>query len=421
MISRADCQALDRADPLAALAAQFEPPPAGTIFLDGNSMGAMPLGAPARALQLLHDEWSAHRRHAWTVADWLDAPQRIGAAYAPLLGARPQDVIAVDNTTINLHKLLAYAVGINATADRRVVVYEADGFPTDLHVVQGLIRHNQRATKESTLGSLEGRAIRTPEDLYAALRDDVAAVLLSHADYRSSYRWNMAEVNRRAHQAGAQVIWDLSHSAGVVPIDLSGSDADYAVVCAYKYLSGGPGAAALAWIRPELQDRGWPALPGWLGHADRMHFQGDYEPARGVLSLVTGTMPVIQNAIAETAARLFAQVAPQQLWAKHRSLSETLVQLLDEQCGELGVRLISPRDYNQRGGHIAFAHIGGGPLCEALLADRVVGSYREPDVIRFGLAPTTLSHDDLWQAVQRLRTILLEERWRDPRFAAVSV
>lgn len=423
-MNRSDCEALDREDALATLALQFEPAPAGTIFLDGNSMGAMPKGAPARALALLHDEWSKHRRHAWTIADWLDAPQRIGAAYARLLGARPEDVIATDNTTLNLHKLLTYAARTPATADgespapespqaRNVIVYERDGFPTDLHVAQGLVLHSG--------GRYVGRAIDAPEQLDDALCSDVAAVLLSHADYRSSYRWDMASVNRRAHAVGAPVVWDLSHSAGVVPLRLMDDAADYAVVCGYKYLSGGPGAAALAWIHPRLQDRGWPALPGWLGHADRMHFQGDYAPAPGVLSLVTGTMPVIQNAIAETAARLFASLDPQQLWSKHRSLSETLVVLLREHCADLGVSLISPAVYEQRGGHVAFRHEGGGPLSEALLEARVVGSFREPDVLRFGLAPTTLSHVDLWEAVQRLRDILASGRWREPRFANVSV
>lgn len=425
MLSRADCQALDQNDPLAALAEQFEPAPEGVIFLDGNSMGAMPRAAPDRALSLLRDEWSKHRRHAWTLADWLDAPQRIGAGYARLLGARPQDVIAVDNTTINLHKLLDYAVRTPATSvgsgpvsagpanHRRVIVYESDGFPTDLHVAQGLIRHSG--------GQLIGRPIDSPDQLAAALDQDVAAVLLSHADYRSSHRWDMAEVNRNCHSLGAPVVWDLSHSAGVVPVRLMEDAADYAVVCGYKYLSGGPGAAALAWIHPNLQDRGWPALPGWLGHADRMHFQGDYAPAPGVLSLVTGTMPVIQNAIAETASRLFEHIEPTALWAKHRSLSETLARLLLERCGEFGVSLISPADYERRGGHLAFRHEGGGPLCEALLAAGVVGSFRAPDVIRFGLAPTTLSHVELWEAVDRLRDILASGRWREPRFANVSV
>jgi kynureninase len=413
-LDREACAALDRDDPLAAFAAEFEPAPAGTIFLDGNSMGAMPRGAPARAMRLLHDEWSAHRRHAWTVADWLDAPQRIGAAYAHLLGARPQDVIAVDNTTVNLHKLLVYLLQLCAADPRRTaIVHERDGFPTDLHVVQGVVQHGG--------GRWEARPIDGPEGLDAALRPDVAVVLLSHADYRSAYRWDMAGVTAHAHAVGARVLWDLSHTAGVVPVDLTGAGADAAVACAYKYLSGGPGAAALAWLHPALQDRGWPALPGWLGHADRLHFQGDYAPAPGVLSLVTGTMPVIQNAIAETAASVFARIPAQALWARHRSLSETLKTLLAEQCASLGVTLVSPADYSRQGGHVAFRCPGGGSTCEALLAERVVGSFRAPDVIRFGLAPVTVLHTDLWDAVSRLRTILEEERWRAPQFATVSV
>lgn len=412
-LARADCVALDADDALAPFAAEFEPPPEGTIFLDGNSMGAMPRDAPGRAMRALRDEWSRHRRHAWTLADWLDAPQRIGAAYAHLLGARPQDVIAVDNTTLNLHKLLAHALSQVDDPQRCAIVVERDGFPTDLHVVQGLVHHGA--------GRWRLRPIDGPATLDAALGPDVAAVLLSHADYRSAERWEMAGTNARVHACGARVVWDLSHTAGVVPVDLEGSDADYAVACAYKYLSGGPGAAALAWVRPSLQDRGWPALPGWLGHADRMHFQGDYAPAPGVLSLVTGTMPVLQNAVAETAARIFARIPAADLWRRHRSLSETLVRLVDERLAPLGVTLASPRSYDARGGHVALRTPGGGPVCEALLAERVVASFREPDVIRFGLAPVTLSHADVWDAVDRLRTILVEERWRAPQFAVVSV
>ena len=231
-LTRDDCVALDADDALAAFAAEFEPPPAGTIFVDGNSMGAMPRAAPERAMRALRDEWSAHRRRAWSVADWLDAPQRIGAAYAHLLGARPEDVIAVDNTTVVLHKLLAYALQLAAPDPRRTaIVVEREGFPTDLHVVQGLVRHGG--------GRWTMRAIDGPDELDAALGDDVAAVLLSHADYRSSYRWDMAAVDARVHACGARIVWDLSHTAGVVPIDLDGDDADFAVACTYKYLIAG--------------------------------------------------------------------------------------------------------------------------------------------------------------------------------------
>ena len=414
MITLDACRALDAADPLAALADEFEPPPAGTIFLDANSMGALPKGAADRMLRAMRDEWSAHRRHAWTVADWLDAPQRIGAAYAHLLGAAPDQVIATDNTSINLHKLLSYGLGlVAAAAGRRVIVIEREGFPTDCHVVQGLVHHGA--------GRWAMRMIDGPDDLDGALKDDVAMVLLSHADYRNSYRWDMADVNRRARAVGARVLWDLSHSAGAVPVELDASGADFAVACGYKYLCGGPGAPALAYIRRDLQNRAWPALPGWLGHADRMHFDCAYQPAPGMLSLIGGTMPVLQNAVMEVAARLWSRVRCADLAWKHRSLSNTLRALLREQCAALGVRLVSPDDHVRQGGHVAFSCPGGGSLCEALLADAVVASFRAPDVIRFGPSALTTSHEDLWHATARLRAILREERWRDARFVTVSV
>ena len=414
MITLATCQALDARDPLATLRDAFEPAQAGRIFLDGNSMGALPRAATARMLRALHDEWSAQRRHAWSVADWLDAPQRIGAAYAHLIGAQADEVIAIDNTTLNLHKLAVYGLGIAAgEGNKRVIVYEREGFPTDCHVVQGIVHHGG--------GRWEARAIDDAAGLRDALTGDVALVVLAHVDYRTSYRWDMAEVNARAHALGARVLWDLSHSAGAVPVDLGGSGADFAVVCGYKYLCGGPGAAALAYIRRDLQDRGWPALPGWLGHAERMNFRSEYRPAAGMLSLITGTMPVLQNVVMDTAAAIWAGVKCEDLAWKHESLSVTLCTLLAEQCGALGVRLVSPADYARRGGHVAFSCPGGGSTCEALLADGVVASFRAPDVIRFGLSAATLSHAELWQAVARLRAILAEERWRDPRFAVVSV
>ena len=414
MMTRTDCQALDARDPLATHADAFELPPTDTVFLDANSMGALPKAAGERMRRALYDEWSAHRRHAWTVADWLDAPQRICAAYARILGAHADEVIAVDNTSLNLHKLSAYALSLVASDPRRRrIVYERDGFPTDCHVVQGIVHHGG--------GRWEACPFDDPHELPALLDDATALAVISHADYRSSHRWDMTAVNAQAHAAVARVIWDLSHTAGAVPVDLEASGADFAVVCGYKYLCGGPGAAALAYIRRDLQDRAWPALPGWLGHADRMNFQVDYAPAPGMLSLVGGTMPVLQNAVMETAATIWATVDPRDLAWKHRSLSETLCTLLAQECGPLGVRQVSPVDYGARGGHVAFSCPGGGHVCEALLADGVVGSFRAPDVIRFGLSALTLSHDALWRAVAVLKLILAEERWRDPRFAQVSV
>ena len=414
MITLDDCLELDAADPLAELRDQFEPGSAGRIYLDGNSLGAMPRSVPERIERALRSEWSQMRRRAWHLADWLDAPQRIGAALAPLIGAAPQDVIAVDNTTLNLHKLLAYGLQLaTRESSRRVIVYEPEGFPTDAHVVQGIVHHSA--------GRWSARAIASHAELDAALGPEVAMIVLAHVDYRSSLRWDLAATTAKVHSCGARVLWDLSHSAGAVPVALAESRADFAVACSYKYLCSGPGAPALAYLRNDLQDRDWPALPGWLGHADRLNFRGEYAPAAGPLSLVTGTMPVLQNAAMECAAQIWAGVDCAQLFAKHRSLSRTLSTLLREQCGELQVRQVSPADYERCGGHLAFACPGGGATCEALIDAGVVASFRRPDVIRFGLAPATVTHVDLWQAVARLRAILVEERWRDPRFQQVSI
>ncbi|MFN0182495.1 MAG: kynureninase [Aquabacterium sp.] len=413
-LTLADCEALDRQDPLAPACAQFERAAGDAICLDGNSVGPMPKTVPAVMERALRHEWSTLRRRGWGQADWLDAPQRIGAGYAGILGAQPADVIALDNSSVLLHKLLAQGLaGQGADPRRNVIVHERDGFPTDAHVVQGIVHHGG--------GRWQARPIGGQDNLAGALRDDVAMVLLTHVDYRSSLRWDMAAANRAAHAVGARVLWDLSHAAGAVPVRLMDDDADYAVACSYKYLCAGPGAPALAWVHPRWQDNGGPALPGWLGHARRMDFERDYAPGPGVLSLVGGTMAVLQNKAMEEVSRIWAGVRPEDLAWKHRSLATTLLRLVDEQLAPHGVEVISPRDYDRQGGHVALRCPGGGPVCEALLAEGVVTSYRKPDTLRLGLSAMGVSHVDLWRAVQRLRDILASGRWREPRFSQVSV
>ncbi|MBN9428216.1 MAG: aminotransferase class V-fold PLP-dependent enzyme [Burkholderiales bacterium] len=408
-ITLSTCQALDREDPLRHLRERFEPARDGAIHLDANSLGPMPAGIADEIAQRMRDEWAGLRRRAWSQADWLGSPQRIGAALAPILGAEPDDLIAADNTTIDLYKLLTYALSLaDGETGKRVIVLEREGFPTDCHVAQGVARASK--------GRWELRTIDGEAELAQALRNDVAVVMLSHADYRSGWRWDMAAVNRQAHAVGARVLWDLSHTAGALPVRLRETEADFAVACGYKYLCGGPGAPALAYIHPALRDRGWPTIPGWLGHADPMTFPCAYEPGPGMASLINGTPPILQNLILEAAARIWSEVPPQALAWKHRSLSETLVTLLEQECAEFGVRVASPPDYAQRGGHVTFTHEGGGALCEALLEAGVVGSFRNPDVIRLGLSPLVLSHADLWEAVARLRRLLANEGWRAERF-----
>jgi len=411
MIDLDRCRQLDTKDPLRGFRDRFAAPKAGTIFLDANSVGAMAKDVPERALRLFNELWVEKRRRGWTASDWLEKPGLLGGSVAHLLGARSQDVIIADNTSINLFKLLSLALRLRP--DRRVVLTEPGNFPTDLHIAQGLARFLD--------GRFELRMIEDRAALLNAIGDDIAVVYLSHVDYRTSYRWDMAEVGRRARAAGALTLWDLSHAAGAIEVDLERDGADFAVSSTYKYLCGGPGSPALLWVRPEHQDREWPTIAGWIGHADLLAFASDYEPAPGIARQLTGTPAVIADEIMAGAFDIWREVSRDDLVAKHRSLSETLKGLLEQECDTLGVTIDSPADYERQGGHVAFHHAHGGPVCEALIEAGVVGSFRKPGVVRFGLGPLYVSHEDCWIATQRLKKILETQVWREPRFQKVSV
>jgi kynureninase len=231
----------------------------------------------------------------------------------------------------------------------------------------------------------------------------------------------MADINRRAHEVGALTVWDLSHSTGAVPLSLVADDADFAVGCGYKYLSGGPGSAAYLWVHPRHGDRAWPTICGWMGHADVFAFATEYEPHQGAWRHATGTPAVIANEVFACAAAMWRDVDAQQLWNKHQALGDLMINTLEQECGDLGVTINTPREYDKRGGHIGFSHAGAGPLCEALLDAGVVGSFRKPDALRFGLGALYLRYEDVWETVSRLKKILIEESWRDERFQKVSV
>jgi kynureninase len=410
MIDLDQCRRLDGDDPLRDYRLRFAAPEAGTIFLDANSVGAMPKDVPARAAKML-ELWVEQRRRGWSVSDWLEKPGLLGASIAHMIGAKPNDVIVTDNTSVNLFKLLSLALRLRP--DRRVVLTEPGNFPTDLFIAQGLARFLG--------GEVEVRAIEDRDALLDAIGAETAVVYLSHVDYRTSYRWDMAEVCRRARAEDALTLWDISHAAGAVEVDLEGSGADLAVGCTYKYLCGGPGSPSLLWVRPEHQDREWPTIAGWMGHADLFAFASDYEPVSGISRQLTGTPAVIADELMAGAFEIWREVGKADLVAKHRSLSETLKELLEQECGHLGVAIDSPPDYERQGGHIAFRHEQGGPVSEALAEAGVVGSFRKPGIVRFGLGPLYISHEDCWIATQRLKKILETETFRSPRFQKVSV
>ena len=410
-IDYAYCQMLDAEDPLAHLRQRFAVASDGQIFLDANSMGAMPSTVPQRMAEFYSAAWVEVRRQGWNHFEWMQRPQQIGAAIAPFIGAEGKDVIACDNTTINLFKMLTYAWRIRQSGT--TILTEDGNFPTDLYIAQGL--------PGVVDGKPEIHICNSRAQVLENITDDVAVVYLSHVDYRTSERWDMADINQRAHAVDALTVWDLSHAAGAVPVDLTGSGADFAVGCGYKYLSMGPGGPAYLWVNPKHATAAWPTICGWMGHADVFAFATDYAPLADAQAQATGTPAVIANEVAWCAAEIFTEVEPTLLWAKHKALGELMITLLEQECGELGVEINSPREYDQRGGHIGFSHPGAGPVCEALLEAGVIGSFRKPNALRFGLGALSLSYEDIWQAVARLREILVTERWREARFQKVSV
>lgn len=390
---------------------RFARPAGEAIYLDGNSIGAMPADAPARVAKVMEHGWRDLRRRSWSTLDWLDRPRLLGEAMAHVVGAGTQDVVFCDGTSVNLYKLLGYAWQLNP--GRPSILAESYAFPTDLYVADGLARFSG--------GRAKVRRLDAPEDLDAALNADVGVLYLSLVDYRSSRRWDMAVVNAKARAAGVLTLWDLSHAAGAIDIDLSGSGADFAVGCGYKYLCGGPGAPALLYVNPRHQERAWPVIAGWMGHADTFKFLPDFAPAPGVRRHLAGSPAVLANEAMAAAADIWKDVKRADLAAKHRSLSELAVALLAQECTAHGVQVASPARYEERGGHVAFSHAGASTVMEALLERGVVCSFRKPDAIRFGLSPVALSHEDVWTAVSRLREVLASGAWREPKYARASV
>ena len=410
-IDRAHCQQLDKQDPLSSFKKRFQASQKHTIFLDANSMGAMPATVPDQLASFCTDEWVELRRQGWNHTEWLDRPRQIGDAIAHLMGAGQGNVLICDNTTVNLYKILTYAWQSRESGS--TILTEDGNFPTDLYVAQGLSHNHPDPPRLKVCASRD--------ELIDSIDTDTAIVYLSHADYRSGECWNMADINHRAHAVDALTVWDLSHSTGAIPVDLTRDDADFAVGCGYKYLSGGPGGSAYLWINPRHAENGWPTICGWMGHLDVFAFATEYEPLTGAGRHATGTPAVIANEIFFCAAQIWQEVDEKQLWAKHKALGDLTMELLEQECGSLGVTINTPREYKQRGGHIGFSHPGAGPVSEALLAAGVVGSFRRPSSLRFGLGPLYLSYEDIWEAVSRLRKILESGDRQNPKFQTVSV
>jgi len=402
MMTRDEALALDRADALAAFRARFALPD-GVVYLDGNSLGALPKATPARLAAVIAQEWGDGLIRSWNRHGWIDLPRRVGDKIGRLIGARPGEVMVADSTSVNLFKLIAAALRLRP--DRRVIVSERENFPTDLYVAQGLIE---------LLGGRHELRLVTPNTLDAALDDEVALVLLTHVNYRSGRMHDMAAVTRRAHESGALMLWDLAHSAGALPVDLAGSDADLAVGCGYKYLNGGPGAPAFLYVAQRLQDSFRSPLTGWLGHAAPFDFDPLYRPAPGIASAIVGTPPILSLAALEIGVDLALEADMAAVRRKSLALSRLFIDLVAQDCAGLGLALASPARDEERGSQVSYAHDEGYAVMQALIARGVIGDFRQPDIIRLGLTPLYLRFVDLWNAAEILADIIATRAWDKP-------
>ncbi|MBA3677011.1 MAG: kynureninase [Sphingosinicella sp.] len=396
--------ALDEADPLAGLRDRFVLPE-GLIYLDGNSLGALPKKSILRANETVLHEWGNSLIRSWNVHGWIEAPQRVGAKIAALIGAKPNEVIVADSVSVNLFKLILAAAPL--APDRHQLVTESGNFHTDLHIASGAVE------------LVPGMRLRIePRDaVEQAIGDDTNLLLLTHVHYKSGARFDMAAMTAKARAAGALTLWDLSHSVGALPLHLNRDGAELAVGCGYKYLNGGPGAPAFLYVAEHLQDRLMSPLRGWMGHAAPFDFTDDYVPAAGISRFLAGTPPVLSLAALEAGVESFAGVDLEALWAKSVSLFDLVVRTVEERCAGFGLECISPADPALRGSHISYRHPHAFEICQALIDAGVIGDFRAPDVVRFGLTPLYLSHADIWEGVDRMVAILESESWREPRFA----
>jgi kynureninase len=399
-LTRAALQALDRNDPLVSFHDEFDLPP-DVIYLDGNSLGPLPRATPGRVAQVVAHEWGQSLIRAWNAHDWIGLPLRVGEKIGRIIGAEPGSTLVADSTSVNLFKLLAAA--LEARPTRRIILTERENFPTDLYMAQGLAALLQR-----------GHEVRAVADPVAALNDDVAVLMLTHVNYRSGAMHDMATVTSAAHTVGALTLWDLSHSAGAVPLQLAEDGADFAVGCGYKYLNGGPGAPAFLSVAPRLQTDLQLPLTGWLGHANPFAFAPDYRPALGIGRGMVGTPPILNLAALEVGIEQMLRVPMDALHTKSQHLIDLFIALVEQECAEHGFRLLTPRDATRRGSQVALAHPDGYAIMQALIARGVIGDFRTPDVMRFGLAPLYVRHVDIWDAVTVLRKVMQTNAWRNP-------
>lgn len=401
--------ALDANDPLAPFRARFSLPD-GVVYLDGNSLGALPVATAGAVARTVETEWGRDLIKSWNTAGWVDLAERIAGDLAGIVGAEPGTIAVGDSISVNLFKLLATALRLRP--GRPVILADRRNFPTDLYVAQGLV---------ALLGGpARLRLAEAPEALAAALDGETAVVMASHVDYRSGRLLDLAGLTRAAHAAGALMLVDLAHSAGVVPVGLDRHGVDMAVGCGYKFLNGGPGAPAFLYLARRHQAAACQPIAGWFGHAEPFAFAPDYRPAAGIRRFLAGTPPVLSMAALREGVAIAAEAGAEPVREKAMALTATFLELFERRLAGHGFTLVSPRDPLARGAQLSFSHAEGYAVMQALIADGVIGDFRTPDIVRFGFAPLYLRFADMAEAVARIERVMREERWREPQFQVRS-
>jgi kynureninase len=397
--SLTEAREADARDPLNVFRGRFVLP-AGVLYMDGNSLGALPCAARDRMSQAVEIEWGQGLVRSWNDAQWIGAPQRIGAKIARLIGAAPHEVVVADSTSVVLFKLLVAA--LKARPRRRVILTETGNFPTDLYVAQGVAE---------MLPGVEVRAVAA-DQVAAAIDQDTAVVMLTHVHYKTAARHDMAAITSKAHAAGAIALWDLSHTAGAIPVNLNSHSVDLAVGCGYKFLNGGPGAPAYAFVAERHQAALRSPITGWMGHAAAFAFSDDFRPDDGIARWLTGTPPVLSLLGMEAGIDMHLEVVPTVLADKCRALWELFAARLEARCGRFRFERITSADASRRGSHLSLTHPEGYRIMQALIARGVIGDFRAPDVLRFAITPLYQRFEDIWGAAEILADIMETEAWR---------
>ncbi|GGO56427.1 Kynureninase [Roseovarius pacificus] len=379
--------------------------PEGVVYLDGNSLGPLPKAAPERMQQVMCEEWGEMLITGWNKAGWMAQPAAVGDRIARLIGAEPGHVVMGDTLSIKVYQALAAALTLRP--ERKVILSDSGNFPTDLYMAEGLI------------GGLDkGHELRVvaPEEVEQAITEEVAVLMLTQVDYRTGRMHDMARLTRKAHENGVLAIWDLAHSAGAVPVDLAGCGADFAVGCTYKFLNGGPGAPAFIYVAPRHADMARPALSGWLGHAAPFAFEQAYRAGDGIARMRVGTPPVLALASLETALDIWDGVDMAALRARSQALSERFIAAVEATCPML--ELASPRDADRRGSQVSFRFAHGYEAMQACIAHGVIGDFRAPDIMRFGITPLYIDEADIDRAAAVIARIMEQRLWDDAAYRA---